>query len=134
MTLYVDASAFIKRYTLEPGRTECEATMLADPTWVTARHTLVEVRRNLARVVIAQQLDDAMQTFNEDWARTRIVELDAATCAIAADLAVETGARTLDALHLAAAWRGGASAITFLTFDIRLARHARELGFRTLGA
>ena len=50
-----------------------------------------------------------------------VVELDETTCDLAADLAELTDARTLDALHLAAANRAGQGAITVLTFDIRQA-------------
>lgn len=44
------------------------------------------------------------------------------------------GARTLDALHLGAAQRLGASAITFLTFDVRQAQAARSIGITVVGA
>ncbi len=64
---------------------------------------------------------------------SRIVELDAATCELAATVAEQTGVRTLDALHLGAARRLGAG-ISFLTFDVRQAEAARSLGFRVLGS
>ena len=63
-----------------------------------------------------------------------VVELDEATCLIAADLAEITLARTLDALHLAALRRVGESDTTLLTFDLRQARIARDLGIRVVGA
>ena len=56
MTLYVDSSAFLKRYVDEPESDACEALLLADPSWVTGRLTLVEVRRNLARLLPAKGL------------------------------------------------------------------------------
>ncbi len=40
--------------------------------------------------------------------------------------------RTLDALHLGAARRLG-TALTFLTFDVRQAQAARELGLTVAG-
>jgi predicted nucleic acid-binding protein len=43
------------------------------------------------------------------------------------------GARTLDALHLAAAERAGGRSLPVLTFDVRLAEAARRLGFAVLG-
>jgi predicted nucleic acid-binding protein len=62
-----------------------------------------------------------------------VVELDETTCEIAADLAELTGARTLDALHLAAANRAGKGALTLLTFDIRQAQAARAVGLTVVG-
>ena len=43
-----------------------------------------------------------------------------------------TGARTLDALHLAAARRLGGAAVPFVTFDVRQAQAARTLGLAVL--
>jgi predicted nucleic acid-binding protein len=43
-----------------------------------------------------------------------------------------TSARTLDALHLAAAQRLGGSSIGFVTFDLRQAQAARTLGMTVL--
>jgi len=40
--------------------------------------------------------------------------------------------RTLDALHLGRAYRLG-TALTFLTFDVRQAQAARQLGFQVAG-
>jgi predicted nucleic acid-binding protein len=70
----------------------------------------------------------------DDIARFGIVELDEVTCAAAADIAERTGARTLDALHLAAAQRLGGAAVPLVTFDVRQARAARILGLTVLPA
>ena len=69
----------------------------------------------------------------DDLAAFSVVELDAATCELAATIAEQTGVRTLDALHLGAASRLGTS-LTFLTFDVRQAQAARGLGFAVVGA
>jgi predicted nucleic acid-binding protein len=61
-----------------------------------------------------------------------IIELDAATCELAATIAEQTGVRTLDAMHLGAARRLG-TAMTFVTFDVRQAQAARTLGFSVAG-
>jgi predicted nucleic acid-binding protein len=71
--------------------------------------------------------------FTEDLAALSLVEVDAATCELAATVAEQTGVRTLDALHLGAAQRLG-TATTFLTFDARQAQAARSLGFAVVGA
>jgi len=132
--LYVDSSALLKRYVEEPESSQCERYLLADPDWLTARVTLVEVRRNLARLLDARALAEARRSFARDWKRTTIVELDEATCVAAAGISEVSGVRSLDALHLAAAGRVGKDALRFLTYDIRLARAAREHGFAVLGA
>ena len=133
MTLYVDTSALLKRYIDEAESETCERHLLADPTWITARHTWVEVRRNLARLCTGETLVQTREAFEADWARLHVIELDEETCAMAADIAEVTLARTLDALHLGALRRAGASGITLITFDVRQARAARELGLSVIG-
>jgi predicted nucleic acid-binding protein len=132
--IYVDTSALLKRYVDESDSDQAEALLRADPTWVTARITLVETRRNLARLLPDPKAHElAAGAFARDWARMHVVELDAVTCESAAALAESTGARSLDALHLAAATRALGPGGAFLTFDVRLAQIARALGFDVRG-
>ena len=132
MTLYVDSSAFLKRYLEEPDRDRFVAFLAADPAWASARHTFVEVRRILARDEVPAS-GDVRRRFEDDWSAVDVIELDEPTCSLAADLAESTGARTLDALHLAAAQRAGEGAMPFLTADLRQAQIARSLGWVVLG-
>jgi len=132
--LYVDSSALLKRYVDEPDSERCEALLLADPTWVTGRHTLLEIRRNLPRLLEGEALAAAREQFAADWRRMNVVELDELTCEMAADVAETTGARSLDALHLGALCRAGKGALSLVTFDIRLAQAGRALGVTVLGA
>jgi predicted nucleic acid-binding protein len=134
MALYADSSALLKRYIEEPDSTVAEAQLLTDPEWFSGRHTFVEIRRNLARMVSDQELVRLRGAFDNDWRRTTVVELDEITCRLAADIGEQTGLRTLDALHLAAAMRLGPRTLTFLTFDLRQAQVARQLGFVVLGS
>jgi len=90
------------------------------------------VRRNLARLL--REGPAAASDFAADAARLEIIELDAETCERAATIAEVTGAKTLDAMHLAAAQRAGGPEISFVTFDLRQAQAARTLGFTVLGA
>ena len=128
MPLYLDTSALLKRYIAEPDSAACEERLLAGPVWITARHTLVEARRNLPRLLAGDELAAARRQLADDWRRINVVELDAVTCDAAAAIAEATGARTLDALHLAAASRLGVGAIVLMTFDAQQARAARALG------
>lgn len=133
MTLYVDSSAFLKRYFEEDDSDRFDELLRSDPRWVTARHTLVEVRRNLARELGGRDLAEAGRLLRRDWARTFVVELDEETCELAAQLAETTGARSLDALHLGAAQRSGGGALPLVTADLRQAQAARSLGWEVLG-
>jgi len=132
MTAYVDSSALLKRYIDEPDSDIADALLGADNALVTGRHTIVEVRRNLARMLSGSALTDARAAFAADIESFSLVELDAATCELAATIAEQTGVRTLDSLHLAAARRLG-TAIRFVTFDVRQSVAATDLGFRVLG-
>lgn len=133
MTLYVDSSALLKRYVDEPDSDRAVELLTADPTLVTGRHAVVEVRRNLARVLSPTDATAARAAFATDLGSFSIVELDAGTCELAATIAEQTGVRTLDALHLGAARRLGTQ-LTFVTFDVRQAQAARSLGFAVAGA
>ena len=132
MTLYADAAALLKRYVEEPDSDRAVELLASDAELVTGRHTIVEVRRNLSRLLSGDAHDSRRAAFAEDLASLSIIELDAATCELAATIAEQTGVRTLDALHLGAARRLG-SAMTFLTFDVRQAQAARALGFSVAG-
>lgn len=134
MSLYVDSSALLKRYVDEPDSAEADALLRSDPAPLTARHTVVEIRRNLTRLLSERDASAARRAFLGDLAAFSIVELDAVTCETAAGIAELTGARTLDSLHLAAAQRAGGPDSPFLTFDRRQAQAARSLGFAVLGA
>lgn len=134
MSLYVDSSALLKRYVDEPDSDAADDLLRSDPSLLTARHTVVEVRRNLARLLSERDAGEARSAFMRDLEALSIVELDADTCEIGAAIAEVTGVRTLDALHLAAAQRAGAPAVPFLTFDVRQAQAARTLGFTVVGS
>ena len=134
MSLYIDSSAYLKRYLDEPDSSRFVDVFESDPAWVCARHTMIEVRRILARVLRGAEAAKALRRFAVDWERTDIVELDSGVCDLASEFAMSTGARTLDALHLAAAHRVGAGRLTFVTADVRLAQAARSVGWMVLGA
>jgi predicted nucleic acid-binding protein len=133
---YVDSSALVKRYVREEDSDAAQRLLAADDGWVTAGHTLVEVRRALSlRLADAPRLlADARESFQADWAVLNVVAVDEETCGRAAGIAEATGARSLDALHLAAAHRAGAPALRVLTFDARMAQTARALGWTVAGA
>lgn len=132
MTLYVDTSALLKRYIKEHDSEAAKALVETDPVLVTSRLTEVEVRRNLARLLDPGQQAKYKRQLSDDLDAFALVSLDATTCNEAARIAEETLCRSLDALHLAAAWRAG-RATTLLTFDIRQAQAARTIGLSVIG-
>lgn len=134
MSIYVDTSALVKRYVDEADSDAAETLLRADPVLTTARHTLVEMRRNLSRLLDGAALRAARAAFAADVALLAIIELDAETCERAAMIAESTGLRTLDALHLGAAQRVGGADVAILTYNVRQAHAARQLGMTVLGA
>lgn len=131
---YVDSSALVKRYIREPDSEQAYRLLAADPDWLTAAVTEVEVRRVLAIRLHSVALNEARSDFLRDWERTSVVALDATTLGQAADLAETTRLRSLDAIHLAALTRAGSRSTRLLTFDVRLAAAARSLGWAVVGA
>lgn len=132
MTLYVDASALLKRYVDEHDSDVAEELLRSDPVLVTSRLTEVEVRRNLARLLDGDDLDRQRQALSIDLDAFALVGLDTVTMATAARIAEQTLCRSLDSVHLAAAQRCG-TATVLATFDVRQAAVARRLGIAVLG-
>lgn len=133
MTAYVDSSALLKLYLSEPETDVAFEVLHRHRVWTTGRHTLVEVRRNLARVLSGPDLAAAQAAFSEDWNNVAVVELDELTCEHAAKLAEQTGIKSLDALHLgAAAVAGAAVGLPIITFDRQVIAGGRSLGWTVL--
>ncbi len=132
MALYVDSSALLKRYVEEHDSAVAVQAMASDPVLVTSRLTEVEIRRNLARLLADDEYSKARRQLAEDLDAFALVALDAPTCSSAAQIAEQTLCRSLDSLHLAAAQRAGRHT-TVLTFDLRQAQAARQLGLTVIG-
>ena len=132
MTLYVDTSAFMKRYIAERDRDVAERLMASDPVLVTSHLTEVELRRNLTRLLEGEDLLRARRQVQADLDAFALVSLDATTCNEAARLAEQTLCRSLDALHITAARRAGERTV-LLTFDVRQAQAARSAGLTVIG-
>ena len=132
--IYVDSSALVKRYVHEHLSDLADSLLLADPEWVTAEHTFVEVSLALARRLDERAIDRALPFLDADWQRTAIVAIDHDLSRAAVRIGRQTGTRALDALHLAAAERVAGRNVSIVTFDQRLAQTARAIGFGVLGA
>lgn len=130
--LYVESSALFKRYIAEPDSGSAILLMESEATLSTSRLTVVEVRRNLARLLDGAALVQKRQDLLTDLESFHIAALDDTTFEDAARIAEETLCRSLDAIHLAAARRASPNA-TVLTFDRRQAQAARAIGIDVLG-
>lgn len=130
MKLYLDASALVKRYVDEVGSDLIVAAMNRADSCSICRVGYVETVRAVARGGDSRDVERAKR----DWLSFRVIEVGLEVTEEAASLGVETGLRTLDALHLAAALTLPVEHIVFATWDARLHRAARERGLRTLPA
>lgn len=134
MTTYVDSSALLKRYVLEADSKLADELLAVDPVLVTSWVTLVEVRRNLGRLLEGSDLIEAQAQLSTDLDSFAMVVCDEAVASVAADIGEALGVRSLDAVHLASARRLQVEQLTFVTFDMRQAQAARSLGFVVRGA
>jgi uncharacterized protein len=134
VTLYLDPSALLKRYIDEPDSDRFGDILESDPTWLTCRITWVEVWRNLGRRLEPDMVATARSAFRTDWGHLALVEVDEVLCRDAGDIGAVTGARTLDAMHLAALQRAGPQGVTLVTADLRQAQAGRSLGFEVVGS
>jgi len=136
VTLYLDASALVKRYVRERGSDDVNALMTAAVAVATALVSRAEVAAALARAVRGRVLDEdagqrARRKFQRDWADLARVPVTEALAARADSLAWSHGLRGYDAVQLAAAltWREAiGSDVVLATFDRELWRAAATAG------
>ena len=132
--IYVDSSALLKRYVEEPDSDYANELLASDSVLVTSWITLVELRRNVARLVEPSSVPALMAQITADLDGMALVSVDEVVCDLAADIGEQLGVRSLDAIHLGCARRLRVPTLTFLTFDLRQAQSARSLGFTVVGA
>jgi predicted nucleic acid-binding protein len=129
LSLYLDASALVKRYVDEEGSDAVLDVMSGEDTWSMCRIGFVETMRAVAR---AGEPEDVKRA-RRDWAiGCNVVELDRDLAEHAARVALASGLRAMDAIHLASALSLSVEGLTFATWDVRLHRAARKRGLRTL--
>jgi predicted nucleic acid-binding protein len=126
--LYLDASALVKRYVEEEGSELVLSGMEEARAWSMCRIGFVET----VRAVALAGGRKAVKRIEADWLSFDVVEVDQALTEHAAELALSTELRSLDALHLAAALILPSEDLTVATWDTRLHRAARDQGLETL--
>ncbi|MCW2923552.1 MAG: hypothetical protein JWM98_956 [Thermoleophilia bacterium] len=131
MTVYVDSSAFTTRYIdSEPSHERCVAIMDRHDAWATSRLTSIETARALSRARGRAGAAAYLAEFDADLVESLLIDLDRGVLAIAREVALSTGAKTLDAIHVASAVRLGDPDLEFLTFDVRQSQAATQMGLR----
>ncbi len=100
----------------EPDSELVRAAMHADDRWFACRIAFVETVR---AVGLAAGLA-ATQPVREEWPSFGVVEVDQDLVEQAAQLALDDGLRSLEALHLAAALLLGSDGLVLATWDRRL--------------
>ncbi|MFI5025401.1 MAG: type II toxin-antitoxin system VapC family toxin [Solirubrobacterales bacterium] len=130
MKLYLDSSALVKRYVAEEGSDEVVRAMDEADAWSSCRLAFVET----VRAVGLRAGSRGAGRIKSDWRNVDVVELDRGLAERAAKVALSTGLRALDAVHLAAALSVPGERPLFATWDIHLHRAARKHGLQTLPA
>jgi predicted nucleic acid-binding protein len=130
LSLYLDASALVKRYVDEDGSDLVREVMHHADGWFICRIGFVET----IRAVGLSAGSAATRVVRQEWPAFGVVEVDEPLAEHAALLALDRGLRSLDALHLAAAMILPRPDLTFVTWDQRLHTAAAAEGLHVLPA
>jgi predicted nucleic acid-binding protein len=125
---YLDSSALVKRYIVEPGSEEVEQLVSAAEVVGTAWISLVEVVAALARaartgVLTSEEAESAIDSFKSDWLHLARLQITEFLVSESANLARKYGLRGYDAVQLAAAtlWQRNLELPVYMvTFDRQL--------------
>ena len=131
--IFLDSSALLKRYLDEPASESVARYMSDDTEWTASELARTETEIALCRLGPEGAIGSQPQrSLAGDWDRFLVVPVDAACLRMAAAIGCEHRARTLDAIHVAAALRVPAP-VTFLSFDRRQAVIAAAMGLVVIG-
>ena len=136
MNLYLDTSAFIKRYIRETGATALRTHAAQSDLLATAKIAYVEMAAAFARAarigsLSRSQAARSLARFQNDWPQLHQVVLTEGVANRAALLAWDLGLHGYDAVHLsvALAWQSGlGEAVIFATYDQQLWNAAQQSG------
>ena len=134
MIAYLESSAALALYVKEPTSAEVRSVIRDVDTLGTSMLTQLEVMRNLHRLLDNERLALVVDQFLEDLQSMVVASVSDEVVDAAVTIAVATGVKSLDALHLSSALILGGIGAEFLTFDRRQADAARAVGLRVIGA
>ena len=139
MTVYLDTSSLVKLYVAESGSDAVRQLVESADIVATAAIAYPEARAALARrrregALRPKAFAAAKRALDEDWPRYLAVDVTAALCRDAGDLAERHGLRGYDSVHLAAflqvARAAGKARVQFSCFDERLTAATRSAARR----
>jgi predicted nucleic acid-binding protein len=134
VTLYLDTSSLVKLYVAEPDSDAVrmlveQATVVATSGIAYPETRAALARRRRERALSPTAYGTATRAFDADWPRYLAVDVSAAICREAGNLAERYRLRGYDSVHLASyleiARRAGVAETQFSSFDDRLNRAAR---------
>jgi uncharacterized protein len=129
VALFLDTSAFLRRYVHAPGRELVTAAMAGDDVWCASALCRSETLLALHGLAVTPSQHERMWgRLRDDWDAIVVVPVDDRCLAQAVELGATYGLRTVDAVHLAAADRLPRPA-SYATFDRRQIPAAAALGF-----
>jgi predicted nucleic acid-binding protein len=134
VTLYLDASSLVKLYVVEPASDDVRQSLAPAEVAATSQVTYAEARAAFARryrqrTLTSQEFRRVKHDFDGDWPLYLRVDVSAAVCKNAGDLAERYRLRGFDAIHLASFLqlaREGRD-VEFSSFDSRLNRAAASV-------
>ncbi len=132
MALFLDTSAFVRRYVHSPGRELVTTAMAAADMWCASALCRSETLLALHRLAVTPSQHERMWgRLRDDWDAIVVIPVDDRCLAQAVELGATFGLRTVDAVHLAAADRLPRPA-SYATFDRRQIPAAVALGFEVI--
>lgn len=133
--LYLDSSALVKVYAIEPGHEEVQALLdkhagLLFTSVVTYAEVLSAISRgHRSGRITEREYREAKSGFSQNWREILIIELKEDVLADAERLIDSYGLRGFDAVHLCSAIWLAEPRLSFACFDQRLRVAAESEGF-----
>ncbi len=133
MMLYVDSSALVKKYVLEPGSDRVHKLLAQSGMAVTSKMAYPEIFAGLSRKrrekgIAEKDYRYALADFESDWLALLIIEFQDELLPVIKQLLTKHALKGADAVHLASAlWiqKAAKEKVSFVASDIQLLRAAK---------
>lgn len=132
--LYIDSSAYLKRYFAEEDSDECEEIISRFTHHCISNIGVTEIFITLGNRLGARDHLLASRLFEAELAGLNVIAFDDQISSDAVSVSGGKNLATLDSIHIASALRFKSQEITFLTYDRSQALAAKRSGLKTLGA
>lgn len=132
MTAYFDTSALLKIYIEEPDSPAAVSAAQDSDPLVLSQLSVLELFRSVGLHLSGHNREVTRVILESDLETMAVIRIDDLIWRSAADIAVRTGAKSLDSLHIAAALSLADPHLAFVTFDKKQARAAADSGLRVV--